>query len=172
MLAFNAEGLPSATASKDSYLRSIESEGFEAAHTSLLEEAKEWLLSRGHKPESVASEGKLLHHSATYLAREAGVAIPDRGALCILLTNVFDPQGIAILTEERAGAAQAVQQFMNATGVTDEAEARKRYVEASIAAAVDARKQRRAAAPEQTEAPARPTRGGKRERQQAMKPKA
>src|SRR5687768_12641793 len=102
MLALNAKGFPSATASKDAYLTAVETMGFDTAHVALLEEAKDWLINHGHSPESTASEGKLIHHAATYHAREAGAAVPDTGALCILLTNVFETQDISIVAEERA----------------------------------------------------------------------
>jgi hypothetical protein len=135
MLVLNAKGFPSATASKEAYLSAIEKEGFSAAHAALLEEAKDWLLEHGYSPESAAGEGKLIHHAATFHAREAGVAVPDRGALCILLTDVFETQDAAIVAEERAEAANALRKFMASVGITDEAEGRRRYVEASVEAA-------------------------------------
>jgi hypothetical protein len=138
MLALNAKGLPSATASKEAYLNAIEKLGFSAAHTALLEEAREWLLDHGHTPESAAGEGKLIHHAATYHAREAGVAVPERGAMCILLTNVFETQDYSIVAEERAEAANALNKFMLAAGISDPAEARRCYVEAAVEAAKDA----------------------------------
>lgn len=146
MLAFNAQGFPSATASKERYLRAIEEQGFGVAHAGLLEEAKQWLSDHGHNTESSAGEGKLIHYAAIYHAKEAGVPVPSRGALCILLMSTFGDDEAKIVAEERAGAQTALRQFMLETGQTDEGEARQQLVDAAVKAAVENARRKAAAA--------------------------
>lgn len=126
-------GYPNLTLSQAAYVAAVRERGFAAAHTQLLTELREYFANSpkfARQPRVAVRQADLFQGGLLFALYEAGLGefVPTIAERDVILISVFGAHGRALVAREQAGADQEVKRYMRETGITDEAEARRRYV--------------------------------------------